>query len=146
VLHLSTSQAPKIGTRPLHFPPCTHFPLVRRELSFILRLPKIQKRHDSILVVDRFSRMAHFIPCSKTSDASRVAALFFDHVVKLHGLPNTMVSDRNVKFVSYFWRTVLHKMKIKLKFSTAFHPQTDGQIEMVNKTLENLFRCLVGKI
>ena len=74
-------------------------------LDFILRLPKAQKRHDSILVVvDRFSRMAHFIQYSKTSDASRVAVLSFDNVVELHGLPKTMVSDRDVKLVSYFWQ------------------------------------------
>ena len=63
----------------------------------------MQKRHDSILIeVDKFSKMAHFIPCPKTSDASRVAVIFFDHVIKLHGLPKTKVSERDVKFVSYF--------------------------------------------
>ena len=72
-------------------------------LDFILGLSKRQKRYNSILVVVvEFSKMVHFISCSKTSDASRVAAFFFDHVVKLHGLPKTMVSDKDVKFVSYF--------------------------------------------
>jgi len=90
--------------------------------------------------------MAHFISCSKTSDASRVAVLFFDNVVKLHVIPETMVSDKDVKFVSYFWQMLWHKMGTKLKFLTAFHPQTDDQIELVNRTLGNLVRCLVGKI
>jgi len=110
-------------------------------LNFILGLLKTQKRHDSILVViDIFSKMAHFIPYFKTSDASHVAAFFFDHVVKLHRLPKTMVSGRDVKLISYFWQTLYHKMETKLKFSMAFHPQTDRQTEVVNKTLENLLR------
>jgi len=72
-------------------------------LNFILELPKTQKKHNSILVVvDRFSKMAHFIPCFKISDASRVAVSFFDNVIKLHGILKTMMSDRDVKFVSYF--------------------------------------------
>jgi len=96
-------------------------------LDFIIGLPKTQKKHDSILVVvDRFSKMAHFILCSKTSDASRVAIFLFDNVVKLHELPKIMVSGKNIKFVSYFWQTLWHKMGTKLKL-TIFHPQTDGQ-------------------
>ena len=114
-------------------------------LDFILGLLKIHKKHNSILiVVDRFSKIAHFILCSKVSDASRVV-LFFDHVVKLHGLPKIMMSDMNVKFVTYFWQTLWHKMGIKLKFLT-FYSQTDGQTEVVNRILRNLLRCLVGKI
>jgi len=106
----------------------------------------MQKKHDSILVVvNRFSKMAHFILCSKFSDASWVAIFFFNHVVKLHGLPKTMVSDRDIKFVSYFWQTLWHKMGTELKFSTAFHPLTDGQNMVVHRTLGNLLRCLVGK-
>jgi len=95
-------------------------------LDFILGDQKIQKRRASILVViDRFFKMAHFIMCPKPSDASYVA-VFFYHVVKLYGLPKTMVFDKDVKFVSYFWQTLWHKMRTKLKFLTAY-TQADGK-------------------
>jgi len=121
--------------------------LARCEYGFHVRfISKTLRKHNSVLVfMDRFSKMAYFFSCSRTADASRVAKIFFDGVVKLHGLSKDHVSDRDVKFTSYFWKILWHMLGTKLKFSTAFHPQTDGQTEVVKKSLGNLLHTSVGE-
>ena len=93
-------------------------------MDFVLGLPKTSKEYDSIfLVVDRFYKMAHFIPCKKTFDVVQVADIFFrEIVIRLHGLPKSIIFDIDSKFVGYFWRTLWKKMSIEFKFSSTFHP------------------------
>ena len=88
--------------------------------------------------------MAHFIPCTKTTNASKVVKLYFDEMVKLYGLPQTIILDRDVRFMSSFWKTLWHMMGTKLKFFSPYYPQIDGQTKMVNRSLGNLLRCLVS--
>ena len=96
---------------------------------------------DSILVfVDRMTKMSHFIPCSKTLNALEFAKLFVSHIVRLHGLPDTIVSDRGSIFTSHFWSTLSSILGIDARKSTSFHPQTDGQTERMNQTLEAYLR------
>jgi hypothetical protein len=89
--------------------------------------------------------MAHFIPCKKTNDVTHITNFFFKEIIRLHGLPRSIVSDRDTKFIEHFWRTLWKKMGTNLMFSSAYHPQMDGKTEVVNRSLGDLLRSLVTK-
>ena len=96
-------------------------------MDFIEGLPKVGGKSVILTVVDRFSKYAHFIALSHPYTASSVARAFFDGIVRLHGFPTSIVSDWNPVFTSHMWRDLFKMAGVQLRFSTAFHPQTDGQ-------------------
>ncbi|GKA62965.1 ty3-gypsy retrotransposon protein [Tanacetum coccineum] len=105
----------------------------------------LRQRTVLFVVVDRLSKYAHFIPMSHLFTTSQVAQVFLDNVYKLHGMSNTIVSDRDKIFISQFWQSLFKVMLVQLNLSTAYHPQTDGQTEVVNKCVECFMRCMTGE-
>jgi hypothetical protein len=115
-------------------------------MDFVLGLPRTRNGKDSVfVVVDHFSKMSHFILCNKIDDASHVANLFCREILRLDRVPKTIVLDRDVKFLSYFWKTLFAKLGIKFLFSLAYHPQINGQTKVTNRTLSNLLHVLIKK-
>nr|ABA95104.1 retrotransposon protein, putative, Ty3-gypsy subclass [Oryza sativa Japonica Group] len=111
-------------------------------MDFITGLPRTSSGHDSIwVIVDRLTKVAHFIPVKTTYSGSRLAELYMARIVCLHGVPKKIVSDRGSQFTSNFWKKLQEEMGSKLNFSTAYHPQTDGQTERVNQILEDMLRA-----
>jgi hypothetical protein len=97
-------------------------------MCFIVGLPKTQSGYDSIwVIVDRLSKVAHFIPVKTTYKGSKLAELYIERIVCLHGVPKKIVFDRGTQFTSKFWEKLHESMDTKLNFSSAYHPQTDGQ-------------------
>ena len=98
----------------------------------------------SLVVVDRLTKFVHFVPLSHPYTVAKVANLYLQHVLKLHGMPATIVSDRDPVFTSYFWQELMRLQGVQLVMSSAYHPQTDGQIEVVNKSLEHYLRAFAA--
>ena len=114
-------------------------------MDLIVQLPKTRSGYDAIVVfVDKLSKMVHYSPCTTTITAPELAFIFMRDVFKYHGMPKSIVSDRDSKFTSLFWKSLWKQCGTALKLSTSFHPQTDGQTERANRTLEDMLRAYVN--
>ena len=109
-------------------------------MDWIIELPESNGYTQIWVIVDRFTKMAHLIPLPTNVNATDIAKIFVKEIWKHHGLPTDIVSDRDTKITSHFWQVLMDLLGIKTKLSTAFHPETDGQTERVNQTIEQYLR------
>jgi transposase InsO family protein len=115
-------------------------------MDFIVGLPRTQAGYDSIwVIVDRLTKVAHFIPVKTTYSGAKLAELYMSRIMCLHGVPKKIVSDRGSQFTSKFWEKLHESMDTKLNFSSAYHPQMDGQTERTNQILEDMLRACALK-
>ena len=113
-------------------------------MDFVVGLPYAQGGYDAIwVIVDRLTKSAHFLPIRNNYSLNQLAELYVDERVKLHGVPVSIVSDRDPRFTFRFWPILQKALGISLHFSTVFHPQTDGQSERAIHTLEDMLRACV---
>ncbi|KAI3802400.1 hypothetical protein L1987_30532 [Smallanthus sonchifolius] len=111
-------------------------------MDFVTGLPKTLKKNDAIwVVVDRLTKSAHFLPIQKGYSVGKLSEIFLRNIVRLHGTPSSIVCDKDPRFTSRFWKGFQKAWGTKLRFSTAFHPQTDGQSERTIQTLEDMLRA-----
>ena len=113
-------------------------------MDFVVGLPKTLGKFDSIwVIVDRLTKSAHFIPVKVTYNAEKLAKIYISEIIRLHGVPLSIISDRGTQFTYKFWKTLHAELGTRLDLSTAFHPQTDGQSERTIQVLEDMLRACV---
>ena len=113
-------------------------------MDFVTGLPRTVKGNDSIwVIVDRLTKSAHFLPMKINHSLEKLAELYIEEIVRLHGIPSSIVSDRDPRFTSRFWESLQKALGTKLRLSSAYHPQTDGQTERTIQSLEDLLRACV---
>jgi hypothetical protein len=111
-------------------------------MDFVEGLPKSQGKDVIMVVVDRFTKYAHFLPLSHPYIVETVAHAFVDNVIKLHHPPLCIVSDHDQIFISAMWKSIFKSLKVDLRYNSSYHPQSDGQTERVNQCLENYLHCM----
>jgi hypothetical protein len=113
-------------------------------MDFITGLPRTNKKHDSIMmVVEKLTKAAHFVHVKTTHTMTNIVEIFMKEIARLHGIPRTIVSDRDTKFKSNFWRGLFKGFGTNLNFIIIYHPQIDGKIEWVNRIIEDMLRSYV---
>ncbi|KAI3684730.1 hypothetical protein L6452_33955 [Arctium lappa] len=113
-------------------------------MDFVTGLLRSPKGHDAIwVIVDRLTKSSHFLPIKETYPLEKLAKLYVDEIVSRHGVPTSVVSDRDARFTSTFWRSLQRELGSQLRLSTSYHPQTDGQSERTIQTLEDMLRACV---
>ncbi len=107
-------------------------------------LPTVKAKNSILVVVDRLTKMAHFTPCSKSITAEKTAQLILDGIIRLHGFPEEIMSNKGPQFASKFWRHLFELLGVNIRLSSTFHPETNGQTERTNQTLKQYLHYTVS--
>ena len=113
-------------------------------MDFVTGFPTTRNRNYAVwVIVDRLTKSAHFLAIKKTDGVDRIVSKYIDEIVRLHGVPSSIVSDRDSKFTSHFWQAFQKALGTRVNMSTAYHPQTDGQSKITIRTQEDMLRACV---